>query len=437
MRNYTPFKLSTIVAFLFGSIVHAQTGLSTHFESADVARLTKPVPENSVEQRETSSASLLDSDYNWMADTSLSIWLSAGKHLYTYDATGNLARDVFLAWTGSALTNWVQLNYTYDARNNLISTLLQSWVGNSWVDHYREGYEFDDSNHLIKDSTQYWEGTKGWVNNAQYIYTYENNKEISSLSQVWLVTYWSNGFLSSFTYDANNRLSTTVVQNWYNNNWVLSSEEFYFYDANGNLIKDSTQERGKIYWASAYQDIYTYDGNNNKTYHLSQLFADSSWINTNQYFYSYASSHLIQSIQQLWEGAWENYDQNFFTYDDFSNQISDKQQLWNVSHWVNSDSIHYYYSASATGIVNTSKDNASVKVFPNPTTNEIFVDYSSAQTEAGTVDIYNLSGKLLLSSEIKTGQKGVHINVQNLVSGTYVLKFQNSRGYSIVKVVKE
>lgn len=76
--------------------------------------------------------------------------------------------------------------------------------------------------------------------------------------------------------------------------------------------------------------------------------------------------------------------------------------------------------------------NWEVTVFPNPTANQVYVQYEEFQSDALTYELLDVSGKLLLSGELKNGMHT--IDMQHLSSSTYLLKLSDNQ--SILKTFR-
>lgn len=76
-------------------------------------------------------------------------------------------------------------------------------------------------------------------------------------------------------------------------------------------------------------------------------------------------------------------------------------------------------------------------LYPNPAESEVFLEFDEYQK--GNVVIYNLQGKKILEisrTEVDTG-KPVKINVENLQSGTYIVKWFGDQFEASVKLIKK
>jgi len=79
-----------------------------------------------------------------------------------------------------------------------------------------------------------------------------------------------------------------------------------------------------------------------------------------------------------------------------------------------------------------------VNIFPNPFTNELNVGFVNQQSEIITVNVFDLSGRLITTqNEFATeGISQITINSDDLSSGSYLVSFTNSVGTTTKKVMK-
>ena len=79
-----------------------------------------------------------------------------------------------------------------------------------------------------------------------------------------------------------------------------------------------------------------------------------------------------------------------------------------------------------------------VNIFPNPFTNELNVGFVNQQSEIITVNVFDLSGRLITTqNEFATeGINQITINSDDLSSGSYLVSFTNSVGTTTKKVMK-
>ncbi|ARV07257.1 hypothetical protein BTO04_11410 [Polaribacter sp. SA4-10] len=79
-----------------------------------------------------------------------------------------------------------------------------------------------------------------------------------------------------------------------------------------------------------------------------------------------------------------------------------------------------------------------LKVYPNPSSDVFFIEIFIPNTEKSTLDIYNILGKKVKSVKIKNtiGLKKFSLDLSNMVSGAYILKFKNSANSIKKKLIK-
>ena len=77
-----------------------------------------------------------------------------------------------------------------------------------------------------------------------------------------------------------------------------------------------------------------------------------------------------------------------------------------------------------------------VAVFPNPVKEQLTVKTNSLFNPAGSMEVYNLQGQLIVSQRI-TGNVQETINTTNFINGIYFLKIQDEANTSITKFVVE
>ncbi|MEZ4930417.1 MAG: T9SS type A sorting domain-containing protein [Chitinophagales bacterium] len=76
---------------------------------------------------------------------------------------------------------------------------------------------------------------------------------------------------------------------------------------------------------------------------------------------------------------------------------------------------------------------AFVRVYPNPTSNKVFI--SSLETNLTHLAVYSMTGKLILSTDLNT--KKTEISFSELPKGVYLLKVMSDSKVNTYKVVRE
>lgn len=94
------------------------------------------------------------------------------------------------------------------------------------------------------------------------------------------------------------------------------------------------------------------------------------------------------------------------------------------------------YWALISGVENISGIE-NVQVYPNPATNVINIDYSTANAENITFQLMDITGRVVAMNQVNhSGGTSTHnIDVSSLSNGVYVLKIQSSQGAVTKKVI--
>jgi len=96
------------------------------------------------------------------------------------------------------------------------------------------------------------------------------------------------------------------------------------------------------------------------------------------------------------------------------------------------------YSATATGIQPTSKNDLDVRIFPVPANDLIAIQLNGLTRENVAIDLFDMTGKLVDSTVLYQGSTIAYFDTQKLYSGEYIVHFSNgtkslSKKISIIK----
>ena len=78
--------------------------------------------------------------------------------------------------------------------------------------------------------------------------------------------------------------------------------------------------------------------------------------------------------------------------------------------------------------------NVSMKLYPNPVTNTLHVEFEGLDDPQGTITVADITGVVV--QHVETSQRGVTIDVSHLTPGLYVVSFRNKNGVAVRKFVK-
>jgi hypothetical protein len=94
-----------------------------------------------------------------------------------------------------------------------------------------------------------------------------------------------------------------------------------------------------------------------------------------------------------------------------------------------------YYSGKQIGISDITKDNSSIKLYPNPTTGELRIENEELRIE--NVEVYDIYGKKLSSHHLIPTSSHHLINISHLTAGMYFVNIHTATGEIVRKIVKQ
>ncbi|HQQ94749.1 MAG TPA: T9SS type A sorting domain-containing protein [Bacteroidia bacterium] len=427
-------------------------------------------------------------NYYW--DSGANLWQYADTSWYTYTGTGDLSSET--RRDSGPLSR--ELN-TYDAQGRLVESRFQVWNSGSsaWENNNRtvyvynaQGYQSEFRYESYNTSTSQWDIQFGQKN----LLTYNASNRITdniylswnSTSQIWenmyretAIQYDGNGNLTQYDgqmpngnlwdndsrfkliYALNNQPTEATLQTWTGSAFVnseryqnLSFHNWCGYYCNDNALSTVTLQT----WASVNPNQWGTDARINVTYdafggsiEIDQDYNGSGWDNNSRYTNAFDShSNNKGYTAEGWNTSTFVYDtvdasKIIYTYDANFNITQTIWQYWDTggNTLVNSEKRDYFNFTSIVGLSESGQSGSEMQFFPNPCKSSctlIVPGYAGSSDENSLLNIYNLSGMLLYSSEIKSGS--VQVEAGDLEPGLYFFTVQ--QGQSLMgrgKFIKE
>jgi truncated hemoglobin YjbI len=332
-------------------------------------------------------------------------WLDYVLYTLVYDDQDNLVDYIEQYWNGIEWRNTYRYTYTYDGNNNRTEEVLQDWNVNAWKNFYQIEYAYDSNQNLITQTNREWQAI-AWVNSIKREYTFdEHNLITQQIRQDW-DSGWENAFRYFYTYDTLNNLTLFYSEKWESNNWAKNYRNEYEYDSlnNRTLLQRQNPAFGNL-WSFDYQFVYTYDGQSQLTSETEQDHQSTSWLNVDRYMYA---------------------------YDADQNQISEVYQEW-TDDWLNIDSSFYYYNVITA--IEQMAGYEKVVVYPNPSTDFIFIKYPSETLDAYQIEIYSGDGLNVFKATAEPSGSGRY-DISQLPPGIYFTKIHGNQKVAIGQFVK-
>ena len=330
---------------------------------------------------------------------------------------------------------WDNFNVYNDLNTNLVWDVAESSDGTTWVAtnrglrHFKEGVWTTIPNEglvnrtvtglLVENDSTIWASTFGglcqWTNQSWQCMTITDglvhNKiyamKKDSQGNLWIGTDHGISRYNGQTW------TNYTTENGLSHNRILT----LFIDSKGWI------------WAGHQDGVDRWDG--------------STWTNYNEEL-NYQTVRKIMEIPKgrIWIGS-----NNLFYFDgekfrefdlgiaagDFilSFTIDDMKRLW-----VGTDKSGIYVLDQLSTHVKDDKVNlGTLKVYPNPVYNRIFIDAQKADIKPGQLHLYNLLGQLVLHQTIAGNQHIIEINVSHLSNGTYFISLHGDSQVHSGKII--
>ena len=298
------------------------------------------------------------------------------KTTYAHDGTGNLTNTTVYIDSSAALNGsfvaGIERNYLY-TNGHINRDSANIYSAGSWIPSDNVLYTYNTAGNLIRTVRQI-QGNNGWEDNNQDIYTYTSSNKLNAhLSQYKNSTGgWSNDVADTFTYQGNN-LTYNAFYSWSNGsaNWSYATLNYNYYNAQGNL--------------DSQLSLYGSSGNIMPDYKAT---------------YSYTSYNHFDKLKVY--------------YHDGTAYSTVPDAILNL----------YYETYNApTAISNVPLAANGITLYPNPAADVLNVRFTTAPQGTVNVRIYNVTGQLVQSTSINSGN--YQVPVQNLTPGNYIAEISD------------
>ncbi|GEM_PF-4510286 len=207
-------------------------------------------------------------------------------------------------------------------------------------------------------------------------------------------------------------ISETVVQLWADTVWVNDNRASYTFTG-GQLTAVLGEDYVNANWENSYRESWTYDASGNLTEEKGEIYQNNSWMtafgNRNTYDYS-SDNRVFRWVSEQFDMATDAY-----------TNVSKRE---------------YYFGSFA---LNTSVAGLNtLKVYPNPVTDQLHISLEGKEATSLRAGIYNLQGQLVQNArfELTAGHNQLQLDVNALAGGIYQLRLQTGNGLEVVKFVK-
>lgn len=378
-------------------------------------------------------------------------------------------KEVFLAGQNT----WRNVELCVNSKNvfggfDELSTAYWDTVNNAWENNYKTTYNsiYDNNNDLVEQEVNTVYGGNSFVSKNEYTY-YPNRKVKSQNSYTKFAGSFQLTSKTNFLYDANeNRYKDSSTTFNPSNNIIT----FYTYDNNGNCVHEIQRYIPKNFWDTINEYKYEYY-NTGKLKRMAYYYGSGTlpWLDRNVKEYTYTQNGEIDKIYQwlrqpqegdslklrsiyshyytnsrlssmsLHSGTGQFVDSIVLNY--LPNGQYDTAQVYRAgaspTTWESTNSQRIIFTPnSTTGINKPAATIGTLKAYPNPTSNTLFVELSTATNGNTNLVLIDLSGRVLKTKPVSffAGQTTTtELQIDELATGIYMLRVGNNT----IKVFKQ
>jgi len=348
---------------------------------------------------------------------------------------------------------------------------VEMYLENAWENSSKTSFTYDGNGTRESLVMFTWDSSSGvWTDNLQVLNTNNSNGTVdNSIGQMWSGGSWSDYSKTTYSYTTSNLTETKTTQIYESGTWLNDSKHTFTYDSNDNntVVLSKQWNMMSSSWDNSRQTNLTYNSDDLVTEELSKNWNDSTstWDNGLRISKIYTTSgFMLESVSEKWlSGAWVNFRKIIMTYAMDDTALSSQSLDWDTttSTWVvssessytnNVDGLTEYiirkvWDSTEQALIDFSKTSYSytnpigldeilnpvVTIYPNPTSDVVFVDLKDAGS--ANLMISDMEGKVIYNQ----GADNFHssIDIKDLPVGIYNLNItQNGKVYT-KQLVKE
>jgi Secretion system C-terminal sorting domain len=374
----------------------------------------------------------------------LSLYLALNLAAQVSPLDGKYSTLVIEEWTKGQWINSTKMTNTFDSSGNKIKDENDSWNDTTkvWKGYMVNAHTLNANSTINFTISQMWnDQTKSWDDLQKTFYTYDASKNIlTQKTQMFFGANWLDYAATINTYNGSGKLSQSVEQtfDFMTFQLVNSSQQTYSYNADGVQNQSVSQKWNTTTsaWENNARTTNTYNDSKKIIVMIDEIYSSSAWVNDSKTMISYnADGSMKEILYQNWNasgGNWVDKDKETFTNNPDGTTGLVITTTWNpaTSIWENQTRITFTYGLTSTGQQLAGTDQ--VKVFPNPFTNVISVEYNPLNVS--NIQLYNVDGQLVRIFE--KGELLSKINLGSLKNGVYFLKAVSPDSQQVIKLLK-
>lgn len=375
-----------------------------------------------------------------------SAWSPSYVGLKAYDLNGNMVLSVDSYLTPFNYNYRMRETMVYNSSNQVEIRTQSRWftAGGVWRYSTRNQISYTATGKTnIRLSEKFRTGSNTWRNDTRVTYSYNGSDLASSyLYERWdtVSNIWGNLTRGTYTYDGNGNKTMEAFETWAGGAWQNSARNTFTYDGQGRVLTETKEIWNAGAWQNSKLITYTYGNLSIITSYLEKVWNSgvANWVNNVRNTVTIGSNGYPENqLNQTWDdvsSTWKNTYQYEYTYNTHGYLEFTHIETWNTTllAWANIEESFYWYETNPLAGINDLKNNLSLMVFPNPTTDIVTVHLNEPATQPVSAELLDATGRVVaqLGTQMPDGQQNFAYNLSGVARGLYYLsvKAGNSTG---------
>ncbi len=332
-----------------------------------------------------------DTSITWRSDSGS---LNMVQKIFNSYSIDNTPLDCYVYYIEPSIgNNNTHYHNTLSASGNINAdyTFTMPLSSTTFDSTYRRYFTYNTIGQLIQDSIyQYVSGE--WIYNTRFTYKYDINNNLISLLIYSLGRYREE---DDMTYYGDGKLRTIITSEIDSS----SKPRMKIKDSIGYVI-------GSIYpeYLACYSNPY-YDTSSTLGLAYTQI--------------SHINAHGFPDTITLYYPSGRVFPVDTLEYDTLNNPTAVHGGYGQVKHF-------YYETYTATQIPTISQNTDNIKIYPNPATNQIYINIADATPVY--VNLINANGQLIRTESIPANNQTWQMSIDDLILGTYFISICDRAG---------
>ncbi len=344
-----------------------------------------------------------------------------------FDENGNVGVQLIEELQSGTWANFIRAIHAYDNLGQILEVTTYIWQNGTWFNLRRLTLTHNPQGKITMESVEKAVGS-AWAHHFRRSYTYDANlNKTGMLQEIYFNGGWVNDLRGTFTYDGSGNMTSALSE--YSESggpWLIGMRFTYTLDPNGNWVEQLIESGETGTWETVARCIYTNDASGNILTELYQYLDNGAWVNDTRKNYAYdAHGNVTGGVNETWQdGSWQRAMQ--------SSYLLFKKEIVFV---LNTDMYRFEasYIPFSMGAEEAISQGAFPVIYPNPASNEVFVQPGNVNGNPALLNIYDSDGVLVRSFYLTSG--GSRIDIRDLDDGLYLLAFITERGSRTQKLM--